>query len=169
VQPTLLMQNHAAAPAADQATPAPAPATTAQAVALPVQGIAVEIAGKAMAGKNRFEIRLDPPELGKIHVRLDVDHKGEVTSIITADRSETFDLLRRDAQALERALQDAGIKTANNGLQFSLRDHGAGRHDQPALADSARVIVRDGNLDTEIIAPIYRPFSGNRAGVDIRV
>jgi flagellar hook-length control protein FliK len=170
VQPMLLMQAHAAAPTADQAALTQAPATAApQAVALPVAGIAIEIAGKAMAGKNRFEIRLDPPELGRIHVRLDVDHKGEVTSIITADRSDTFDLLRRDAQQLERALQDAGVKTANNGLQFSLRDQGAGRHDQPAFTDSARVIVRDDNLDTDIIAPVYRSLPGNRAGVDIRV
>jgi flagellar hook-length control protein FliK len=168
VQSMLLTQTHTA-PAADQPVLTAAPANTPQAVALPVAGIAVEIAARAFEGKNRFEIRLDPPELGKIHVRLDVDHKGEVTSIITADRSDTFDLLRRDSQALERALQDAGVKTSSNGLQFSLRDHTAGRHDQPALADSARVIVRDDNLDTEIIAPVYRSFSGNRAGVDIRV
>ena len=77
---------------------------------------------------------------------------------------------RAPGQALERALQDAGVKTANNGLQFSLRDQGAGRHDQPALfADSARAIIRDDNLDTEIIALVYRSLTGNRAGVDIRV
>lgn len=168
VQPMMLVQSHTATAATNQTAPIAA-ATTPLAVALPVAGIAIEIAGKAMAGKNRFEIRLDPPELGKIHVQLDVDHKGEVTSIITADRSDTFDLLRRDAQQLERALQDAGVKTANNGLQFSLRDQNTGRHDQPALADSAHVIVRDDNLDTDTIAPIYRSFTGNRAGVDIRV
>ena len=169
VQPMMMAQTHTATTATDQTAPAAAATAAPQAVALPVAGIAIEIAGKAMAGKNRFEIRLDPPELGKIHVRLDVDHKGEVTSIITADRSDTFDLLRRDAQALERALQDAGVKTSSNGLQFSLRDQSAGRHDQPALADSARVFVRDDNLDADTIAPVYRSLTGNRAGVDIRV
>jgi flagellar hook-length control protein FliK len=164
----LVPNNTAAAHAADQSAVAPAPAMAPQAVALPVHGIAVEIAGKALAGKNRFEIRLDPPELGKIHVRLDVDHKGEVTSIITADRQDTFDLLRRDSPALERALQDAGVKTSSNGLQFSLRDHGQ-QQTPSQFTNSARVVVRDDALDTEITAPVYRPVTGNRAGIDIRV
>jgi flagellar hook-length control protein FliK len=164
----LLQANTVAQPvAADRAAPAsPQP----QATALPVAGIAVEIAAKAFEDKNRFEIRLDPPELGRIHVRLDVDRDGQVTSHITADRSDTFDMLRRDASSLERALQDAGVKTSNNGLQFSLRDQGFGRNDQPVpMHDSARIVVRDQNLDTEIVAPVYRTLTGLRAGVDIRV
>ena len=47
----------------------------------------IEIAGKALAGKNRFDIRLDPPELGRIEVRLDVDRDGHITSHMIADRS----------------------------------------------------------------------------------
>jgi flagellar hook-length control protein FliK len=76
---------------------------------------------QGLAGKNRFEIRLDPPELGRIEVRLDVDRDGNVTSRLTVERVETLDLLRRDAAGLERALQDGGLKTTDNGLQFSLR------------------------------------------------
>lgn len=172
LQPLMPLQaNATTTPAANQAAPAPATSpNTPPAVALPVAGIAVEIAGKALAGKNRFEIRLDPPELGRIHVRLDIDHDGQVTSHITADRSDTFDLLRRDASGLERALQDAGMKTANNGLQFSLRDQGFSRQQQPAqLPNSAQVIVRDDSLDAAAIAPAYRAITGLRGGVDIRV
>jgi hypothetical protein len=165
---SLLQNNGLTAPQNTNQAAAPAPATTPQAAALPVQGIAIEIAGRALDGKKTFDIRLDPPELGKIHVRLDVDHKGEVTSIITADRSDTFDLLRRDAQSLERALQDAGVKTSSNGLQFSLRDNGQQNMPQQ-FTDTARVVVRDDMVDTEITAPVYRPLAGNRAGLDIRV
>jgi flagellar hook-length control protein FliK len=68
-----------------------------QAAAIPLAGLAIEIAGKALAGKNRFEIRLDPPELGRINVRLDVDRDGNVTSRLTVERAETYDLLRHDA------------------------------------------------------------------------
>jgi flagellar hook-length control protein FliK len=170
-QPLPILQNNglAAPQSADQtATSAPAAAAS-QATALPVQGIAIEIAGRALEGKKTFDIRLDPPELGKIHVRLDVDHKGEVTSIITADRSDTFDMLRRDAQSLERALNDAGVKTSSSGLQFSLRDQGQQQNTPAQFADTARVVVRDNTLDTEITAPVYRPLASNRAGVDIRV
>ena len=79
-----------------------------QPIAIPLAGVPIEIASKALAGKNRFEIRLDPPELGRIEVRLDVDHDGNVTSRLTVDRADTLDLLRRDASGLERALAGCG-------------------------------------------------------------
>jgi flagellar hook-length control protein FliK len=100
---------------------APTPTATAAnlpATAVPVAGLAVAIASQAQAGRNRFEIRLDPPELGRVDVRLDVDRDGRVTSRLVADRPETLDLLRRDAPELQRALQDAGLKTSDSGLQF---------------------------------------------------
>ncbi len=109
----------ASAPALQANAPSPlAP----PAAAVPLAGIAIAIAGKAFEGKNRFEIRLDPPELGRIEVKLDLDRDGRITSHIVADRPATLELLRNDAATLQRALDDAGLKTANNGLQFSLRD-----------------------------------------------
>src|SRR5262249_29012283 len=98
---------------------------------VPIDGVAVEIASRAQDGGRRFEIRLDPPELGRIDVRLDVDSGGKVTSRLVVDRVETLDLLRRDANQLERALQNAGLNT-DGGLQFSLRDQSsfAGREQQ---------------------------------------
>ncbi len=120
----------AAANAATAATPAPVTATaldtssltvmTGQAI--PLGGLAVEISANAKAGNSRFEIRLDPPDLGRIDVRLDVDRNGQVTSRLFVEKSETLDLLRRDAPQLQQALQDAGLKTSDSGLQFSLRD-----------------------------------------------
>src|SRR5262249_50020535 len=121
VQPTVTAAPPHTTPAAPTA-PAFVMPPGLQAAAIPISGVPLEIAGKALAGKNRFEIRLDPPELGRIEVRLDVDHDGNVTSRLTVDRAETLELLRRDASGLERALQDAGLKTSDNGLQFALRD-----------------------------------------------
>jgi flagellar hook-length control protein FliK len=43
--------------------PAPVAQPGALPAGIPFGGLAVEIAGRAIAGKNRFEIRLDPPEL----------------------------------------------------------------------------------------------------------
>jgi flagellar hook-length control protein FliK len=98
------------------------------AAAVPVSGLAVEIVTHARDGKNRFEIRLDPPELGRVDVRLDIDGQGNVTSRLVVERQDTLDLLRRESTALERALNDAGLKTGNDGLQFSLRDQGSDNH-----------------------------------------
>jgi len=95
---------------------------------VPVSGIAVQIATSARGGNSRFEIRLDPAELGRIDVRLDVDRNGRVTSHLTVEKPETLAMLRQDAPQLQRALEDAGLKTGENGLQFSLRDQSSGRH-----------------------------------------
>jgi flagellar hook-length control protein FliK len=146
-------------------------ATSQTAAAVPVAGLAVEIAARAQAGHTRFEIRLDPPELGRIDVRLDVDHSGHVTSRLVVDRAETLDLLRRDAPELERALQQAGLKTSDNGLQFTLRDQAfAGRDDERAAPEAARVIVPDSELEPVATVPGgYGRVLRLGGGIDIRI
>jgi chemotaxis protein MotD len=140
-----------------------------QPVAVPLSGVAIEIAGKALAGKNRFEIRLDPPELGRIDVRLDVDRDGNVTSRLTVDRQDTLDLLRRDAGGLERALQDAGLKTANNGLQFSLRDQSMNEQQAGTSPGAAVLVATDESLPSLDVIPQRHRLAGLGGGLDIRV
>jgi flagellar hook-length control protein FliK len=160
-----------------QATPAAATAATAaaapvaqQAAAIPLSGVAFEIASKAQSSTNHFEIRLDPPELGRIEVRLDVDKDGNVTSNMIVDRPETLDLLRRDAGGLDRALQDAGLKTSNNGLQFQLRDQSGQQQQQgQSSANTARLVVQDENFTNAAIARDYGRLAGQGSGVDIHV
>jgi flagellar hook-length control protein FliK len=158
-----------AAPVAPTQARASTPAT-ADTTPVPITGLAVEIAARAQAGRNRFEIRLDPPELGRIDVRLDVDSSGNVTSRLTVDRTETLDALRRDAGDLQRALQDAGLKTSDNGLQFALRDQNlAGRHDQHTPPGSTRIVVPDASGTIIDTVPDYRPKPRSGGGIDIRV
>jgi chemotaxis protein MotD len=158
----------AAAGATAQTANASAPSTAAADNAVPLAGLAVEIATNAHAGKNRFEIRLDPPDLGRIDVRLDIDRHGNVTSRLLVERADTFDLLRRDFSGLERALNDAGLKTGDNSLQFAMRDQGFGSGQQPAgeFTNVARVVVPTA-AEPSIGAPRYTlPRLG---GVDISV
>ena len=155
---------------AASSSPAGAPPPLPQAAAVPLAGVAVEIASKAVAGKNRFEIRLDPPELGRIEVRLDVDRNGHVTSRLIADRQDTLDLLRRDSAGLERALQDAGLKTSDNGLQFSLRDQASGQQQRDRGADTARLVIEDESLPAiEAMPQRYGRLGSRGGGLDIRV
>lgn|GEM_PF-1114995 len=139
--------------------------------AVAVAGLAVEIVARAQDGSKRFEIRLDPPELGRIDVRLDVDDAGKVTSRLTADRAETLDLLKRDAPQLERALQHAGLNT-EGGLEFSLRDQSFANRDQAARETTAatRLIIPDDEpAATEAARRGYGRLIGLGGGVDIRV
>lgn len=157
--------------AAQGASTASQPQSPVHQAAVPVAGLAVEIAAQARAGKNRFEIRLDPPELGRIDVRLDVDREGNVTSRLVVERAETLDLLRRDAQQIERALNQAGLKTGENALQFSLRDQGQAQHGDRGQdeGEAARVIVADDDPAANETVRGYGRLLGLGGGLDIRV
>ncbi|WID99428.1 flagellar hook-length control protein FliK [Bosea vestrisii] len=82
----------------------------------------VEIGARALAGNKRFDIRLDPAELGRIDVTLEISDKGEVSAKLTVDRVETLHMLQRDARTLERAFEQAGLKPSEGGIDMSLRD-----------------------------------------------
>ena len=102
-------------PATVASAPPPLPpaslnVTAASKAAVPLSGLAVEIAASARSGKSRFEIRLDPADLGRIDVRIDVDRNGQVTSHLTVEKPETLSMLRQDAPQLQRALDDAGLE-----------------------------------------------------------
>jgi chemotaxis protein MotD len=164
----LTATSHAAAAA--PATPVASAAHTApQAAAVPLARVAIEIVSKALAGEHSFDIRLDPPELGRIDVRLNVDRNGHVTSHLIADRSDTLDLLRRDSAGLERALQDAGLKTSDNGMQFSLRDHSTGQEQRRNGAETAQLKVNDETPSADAMPQGYGRLAGRTGGLDIRV
>jgi len=159
-----------APPASHASGAAQAAAQPQAAAAVPLAGVAVEIVSQVQAGKHHFEIRLDPPELGRIDVKLDVDGDGRVTTRLVVDRAETLDLLRRDASQLERALQQAGLKTSDNALEFSLRQQGFAQNDQPQDGHSARITVSDDDpAPLEALRQGYGRLLGLGGGLDIRV
>ena len=65
-------------------------------------------------------------------MRLDVASDGRVAATVVADRSETLEMLRNDSRGLERALQDAGLRSDAGNLSFNLREQ---HHGQDDLAD----------------------------------
>jgi flagellar hook-length control protein FliK len=84
--------------------------------------IAVQIKNAMQNGNSRLTVALHPAELGRVEVKLDIDKDKKVTATVVVDRPGTLDLLRNDAKALERALQDAGLQTGDGSLSFNLRD-----------------------------------------------
>jgi flagellar hook-length control protein FliK len=150
---------------------APAASTGA---AVPLAGLAVAIAARAQAGSNQFDIRLDPPELGRIDVRLDVDSNGQVTSHVTVDRPDTLQLLQSHQPQLEQALQQAGLKTTDNGLQFTLRDqsfagqNSGGNSGGGGQQNTAQLIIPDAQAAPVDTAQIYSRLNLG-SGLDIRV
>jgi flagellar hook-length control protein FliK len=156
-------------------TPAPAgPLSVALATnaAVPLTGLAVEIAVSARSGKSSFEIRLDPADLGRIDVRIDVDRNGQLTSHLMVEKPETLTMLRQDAPQLQRALDDAGFRTGNDGLQFSLRDQSSsGRNNSDDTGRNAQrlVISDEDTIPATVAGRTYGRVLASSSGVDIRV
>jgi flagellar hook-length control protein FliK len=145
-------------------------ATAATNGAVPLSGLAVEIAANVKSGKSSFEIRLDPADLGRIDVRVQIDQNGQVTSHLTVEKPETLSMLRQDAPQLQQALNDAGLKTGSGGLQFSLRDQSSGQNGgNNSNPNAQRLIVTDEDAVPASVAGRYGRSTGSSSGVDIRV
>lgn len=86
--------------------------------------VPVEIGLRALQGLKEFQIRLDPAELGRVDVRLEIGDDKSVTARVVVDRVETLHLLQREARTLERAFEQAGLKSSDAGIDISLRDPG---------------------------------------------
>lgn len=107
-------------------------------------------------------IRLDPAELGKIEVRLRMDEARQLSAEVSADQPATLDLLRRDADNLTRALNDAGFRADDQSLRFDSR--GFGQNDQQAQ-QGRRVVSRaylpeDDAAASSIPSPVQVRSSG---------
>jgi flagellar hook-length control protein FliK len=120
-------------------------------------------------GDGHIQIQLQPAELGAIDVKLNVNHDGRVTMVVSADRSDTLNLLRQDASTLTQALRDAGLQADSSSLSFNLRSghsfnqqpgHGgasgdgssAPGHDEPGVgsATGAQQRRHAGGLDIHV-------------------
>jgi flagellar hook-length control protein FliK len=178
-----VMPNVAIAPAASVHH---APAVSAHLQLMPTPGyinqapvtdqVQVAIRKAGSDGVDRLTIQLDPVDLGRVEVNLNTGRDGQTQVIFTIDKPDTFDSLSRDARALERALQEAGIKADAGGMQFNLRQQPNGNlqadvngqsHSQGnnAAANEEPVTNR---RDAMAASPVPQYYTINlREGVDI--
>lgn len=136
--------------------------------------LAAQIAAKFQNSERRFEIRMDPPELGRIEVKLQVGNDNRVQAILSAERPETLNDLRQYARELERALEDAGLELGNDGLSFELSQgeeepgqtpQGGGRFSSLEFAEDLSGSITAAALPREL----YGFQLSARSGIDIRL
>lgn len=58
---------------------------------------------------STVEVRLDPPELGRIQIDFEMTRNGQVRAVISAAEPETLDLLRRQGHVLSDDLRQSGF------------------------------------------------------------
>ena len=145
---------------------------------VPVEQVAVNIKNAISDGADKINIKLNPASLGRVEVRMEIAKDGQLSAVILAEKPETLDMLRNDVRGLERALQDAGLKTDTGSLNFGLksqntntaqadRDGGDAHSDQPN-EHSAKPDDNKGNTG-QLHPGIYGQNQSRNGGIDIRV
>jgi flagellar hook-length control protein FliK len=140
----------------------------------------VAIKRAAQDGLQQITIQLDPVDLGRVEVKMQMGVDGQTQISFIADKASTFDSLSRDARMLEQSLHEAGIKADTGSMQFNLRQQpqpqlqsdlgqGQGQKDQQSSNDASEA---DGNAVGgvgSLAAAASRYYNVNiHDGVDIR-
>jgi flagellar hook-length control protein FliK len=104
---------------------------------------------------DRVEIRLDPPELGRVQIELS-SRDGVLHAVVTSERPEVHDLMRRHAEMLRQELAAAGH--AGVRLDFA---NGSGQGERGRDAEEAlQVSAGDrGQAGTAAPAPVEAPIN----------
>ncbi|WP_417454267.1 flagellar hook-length control protein FliK [Kiloniella sp.] len=116
----------------------------------PADQLSIHIRKAASANKDSISIKLHPSELGRVDVKLEIVDGSTMKAMISAERPDTLDMLQRDSRMLEKALQDAGLKTDGQSLSFNLKQGGSEqnstRNQGPELAGTENVSASDEDL-----------------------
>jgi flagellar hook-length control protein FliK len=70
-------------------------------------------------GNTQIKLELDPPELGRVEVKMSMNKDNAAKVVLTIEKPETYLMLQRDMHILERVLQESGLN-ADGGLSFEL-------------------------------------------------
>ncbi|MFC7291460.1 flagellar hook-length control protein FliK [Hirschia litorea] len=79
-------------------------------------GIIQRLDGKS----QQFQIRLDPAELGRINVSIEITKDKKATVTLAAKSAEALSELSRGSKALQDALSEAGVELEESGLKLEL-------------------------------------------------
>ncbi|MCC1481302.1 flagellar hook-length control protein FliK [Roseibaca sp. Y0-43] len=145
------------------APPPSGPGSMTAATALPVaQSSAAQVAQAiATAPGDQIEITLSPDELGRVRIQM---HQSDIglQVVISGERPETLDLLRKNITLLARALSELGYEQAS----FSFGEQGRGQSDRPGRPASVFGMTAENAALVEIAAP---PNAARTSGLDLRI
>lgn len=106
------------------------------------------------------ELVLNPEELGRVSLSMKT-HEGAVSLVITTERPETQDLMRRHIELLTQDLRSLGF----NDVGYSFEGHGQGRENSETTVDGRQ--PSSGNADADVVdLPQIDP---RQDGLDLRL
>ena len=102
-------------------TSSPAPMSHSNPPAAQITPALMQI-GHGSDGTPRLTVRLDPPELGHVQIRIDRPSDASARVEITVEKQETLNLLLRDQPQLQRTLDQAGVPADGRTVTFHVAD-----------------------------------------------
>ncbi|WP_428488240.1 flagellar hook-length control protein FliK [Rhodopila sp.] len=95
-------------------------------LASPAQQVAPALLSMTQShdGTQHMTLRLNPAELGMVQVRIDRAATGPASVAITAERSDTLQMLRQDTMQLHRTLDQAGVPAEGRTISFHVEPAG---------------------------------------------
>ncbi len=81
---------------------------------------------KAIKSGNdtNIKLRLDPPDLGRVEVKMSIDKDNKTKIVLTVEKPETYLMLQRDSQTLQQALNNSGIdNSADLSFEMASENH----------------------------------------------
>jgi flagellar hook-length control protein FliK len=125
-------------------------------------------------------IVIDPPELGRLHLRLSM-HKGALSATVTADDPRVTRAFEADLGRLVRTLDEAGIRVGSVEIRTELSQshdqgrggrndtHQASQEDQHRDARSLNKAVRTAVAPPPSVAGMSRTIAKTRSTLDLVV
>ena len=95
---------------------------------------------------TNIKLRLDPPELGRVEVKMSIDKDNKTKIVLTSERAETHTMMQKDAEILNRVLSEAGVDT-DGGLSFELASDSHNFNEGQHHGQSGRGSEQDSNDD----------------------
>ncbi|MBL1146326.1 MAG: flagellar hook-length control protein FliK [Pseudomonadota bacterium] len=83
---------------------------------------------------QQMTLQLEPAAMGRVAVTMIFGKEGAMKAHLLVEKPETYQMLSKDSQALEKALKEAGIDLGDNALSFDL----ASGQDQFEKAEAER-------------------------------
>ncbi len=118
---------------------------------------------------DRIELRLDPPELGRVSIHFTANDGG-LSAVVSADRADVAELMRRHSETLLRELQNAGYRSVS--LEFGQSGGGAQREGSGAAGAGMAAGGGDAPAESRTEpqqAGLYRRPVGPSDRLDIRL
>lgn len=131
--------------------------------------VSAQIIRRLEARTTRFDMELNPVELGRVDVRLDIDSEGRLAARLAFDNPAAALELRGRVDDLRRELQQAGFQLSDDAFSFTDRGGSDGRRGfDPEEARRAHARSTDAAEQIDAAAqPALR--ASLRLGLDVRV